>query len=287
MKNKHKKIGLIFACIIGVIVLLILLPLFLDILVFSNDYVSKVSNDGWAGFLGGYIGGIIGGIVTLIAMIVPLSKTQEQIKMAEDRDKLEERKRLTNEIAILVMKYIGDLQIYHDINSSFEEPDKKLFEKYKYYDNLHWIWKNCQKDRCFNGIITYYNELSNKHISSEYPKYFFGQYDIYLGEREFNEYTRALECKKDELQQERQKIKAQIVKARQKYVIGNNTYLLLELKLKDLVEGEDLWEMLSDVYKDSLIHIELYNYFQSKQSFEEKIVKIKYELKVFIEKYLQ
>ncbi len=47
---------------------LIIIPLFLDKIIFSNEYVSAVSNDGWAGFFGGYLGALVGAFATIYAV---------------------------------------------------------------------------------------------------------------------------------------------------------------------------------------------------------------------------
>lgn len=230
VNNKRKKILWIVISILGVIILF-LLPLSLDIFIFSNDYVSKVSNDGWAGFLGGYIGGIIGGIVTLIAMIVPLRQTKQQIIEAEEKVILEEKKKYANEIAVLVMQYIGDLQVYQDIKDSLEEPDNILFGEWRKYYELYQIWKECRKNRYFNGLKDYYQVLYEKNISEEYAKRFFRRYTLTLDDNDFDEYEKDLESKMSEIEYKRQEIQGKIDAARQKYVVGNNTYLLLELKV--------------------------------------------------------
>lgn len=67
------------------LILAVLIPLILDVLVFSNAYPSKVSNDGWAGFLGGYIGAIIGAVTTLIAILLEQKYNQEQRAQDEIR----------------------------------------------------------------------------------------------------------------------------------------------------------------------------------------------------------
>ena len=70
--NRHWK------TLILAIVAVFMIPLALDILIFSNTYPSKVSNDGWAGFLGGYIGAIIGAFTTLIAILLEQKYNKEQ-----------------------------------------------------------------------------------------------------------------------------------------------------------------------------------------------------------------
>lgn len=285
--KKVLKIALYIFLIALVIVALIRLPILLDKFIFSNIAASEVTEDGWAGFLGGYIGGIIGGIVTLIAMVVPLRQTQKQIDKAEKKNKLEEKQKFTNEIATSVMQYIGDVQVYRDIKKSLDGPNCKLFEEKRKYDNLLDIWKKCRKERYFNGIRTYYQALFDEKISTEYAERFFRQCDASSEEVLYDEYEKDLENKMAELDSRIQKIKEQIDEARQKYITGNNTYLLLELKLKNLPCGKALWEALSDVHEEELGQIEAFKRLFPQISFEEKLDTIKQELKVFIDKYLQ
>jgi len=61
-----------------ILVAALLIPLALDIFIFSNSYPSKVSNDGWAGFLGGYIGAIIGAFTTIIAITIEIRDNEKK-----------------------------------------------------------------------------------------------------------------------------------------------------------------------------------------------------------------
>ena len=56
----------------GIIILLIitLIPVFLQYIIFNNGIISNVSNDGWAGFFGGYIGSIIGAFATIKEIVM-------------------------------------------------------------------------------------------------------------------------------------------------------------------------------------------------------------------------
>lgn len=75
--NRIKR-NVILVLIIAVIV--ILTPLALHLFIFENTYLSKVSNDGWAGFFGGYIGAIIGALATIVAIKLELNYNQKQRK---------------------------------------------------------------------------------------------------------------------------------------------------------------------------------------------------------------
>lgn len=71
LKRHWKTLALVLAAVV-------ILPLVLDVLIFSNSYPSKVSNDGWAGFLGGYIGAIIGAFTTLAAILLEQKYNEEK-----------------------------------------------------------------------------------------------------------------------------------------------------------------------------------------------------------------
>ena len=71
----------------GIIILLIitLIPVFLQYIIFNNCIISNVSNDGWAGFFGGYIGSIIGAFATIKEIVMesafqPKWKFQKNLK---------------------------------------------------------------------------------------------------------------------------------------------------------------------------------------------------------------
>lgn len=71
----------------GIIILLIitLIPVFLQYIIINNGIISNVSNDGWAGFFGGYIGSIIGAFATIKEIVMesafqPKWKFQKNLK---------------------------------------------------------------------------------------------------------------------------------------------------------------------------------------------------------------
>ena len=99
---------LVFICIV-------FLPFILNVIIFENNYVTKVSNDGWASFFGSYIGGVIGGIGTLVAMVITVRQTQQQIIDANEKDRQKERVNEANEVAKLVTSYIADVEIYYNV----------------------------------------------------------------------------------------------------------------------------------------------------------------------------
>lgn len=88
MKLKGKKIFILF------LIIIILLPIYLDKFIFDNSYPSRVSNDGWAGFLGGYIGSIIGAIATIVAIKLDINHNNEIRQEDERQKKIDERNML-------------------------------------------------------------------------------------------------------------------------------------------------------------------------------------------------
>ena len=71
----------------GIIILLIitLIPVFLQYIIFNNGIISNVSNDGWAGVFGEYIGSIIGAFATIKEIVMesafqPKWKFQKNLK---------------------------------------------------------------------------------------------------------------------------------------------------------------------------------------------------------------
>lgn len=62
----------------------IIVPILINIILFNNSFVSNVSNDGWASFLGGYLGGIIGFggvLVTIYNLKKENENTTKQYKL--------------------------------------------------------------------------------------------------------------------------------------------------------------------------------------------------------------
>lgn len=273
-------IGIIFS-----IILIILFPWFMDKCIFSNDYISKVSNDGWAGFYGGYVGGIIGGIVTLIAMVVPLRQTQKQILSAEEKNELIEKKKFTDEISSLVIQYINDLQIYHDKQELLKDKMKIVDEPYIYYNTLKHMWSSCSKGREILNTNSYFDLLYKKDVKAEYPKRFFRQCEANSKEELYDKYEEDLENKITSIDEERQKIKQKYNECKQHYVIGNNQYLLLELYLGDVNIARDLWNAIEALHKHELNRDIIWKYQTNKQDFIKNIEKIKKELRDFITRY--
>lgn len=282
MKAWTKKKYKIILGTMGIMVILVLLPLLLDFFIFSNNYASNVTNDGWAGFLGGYIGGIIGGVVTLIAMIVPLRQTQKQIMEAKEKDELVEKRRFANEITSLVVQYISDLQVYYDKKTFLMQARDKKLKDWIYYHDLHSAWKQCQKNRWSNGLQTYYEELSKNNISIDYVERFFMQYDMNDQRNACAKYEEELGTKIRELDGEIEKIDEKINNIKQKCIVGNNTYLLLEFKLKNISCGKELWRAITDIQEQEKYRVIPWKCSDKGAELSEKIEAIKMELRNFV-----
>lgn len=70
--------------IFSVILVIILVPLFIDWAIIGNSFPSHISNSDWVGFLGGYIGAIIGAIVSMAGIILTIWFTNQQNR--QDRE---------------------------------------------------------------------------------------------------------------------------------------------------------------------------------------------------------
>lgn len=80
----------ILIAILGII-MIFTLPTLMNTFIFSNNIFSKVSNDGWASFLGGYIGAII----TLAGVVITIWNLNKENLKTNDQNKqqlLEERR---------------------------------------------------------------------------------------------------------------------------------------------------------------------------------------------------
>lgn len=100
--------------IVGVIVA-IGIPLILEFCIFSNNFASRVSNDGWASFFGGYIGGI----ATLLAVFLTIDDNRKTLSEQRqlDKEKEEERTRLG------VMPYIQTSHNFYDETAEVSPQD--------------------------------------------------------------------------------------------------------------------------------------------------------------------
>lgn len=76
MKNKK----IIFKC--AFIVVIILIPIFLDWLIFGNNIYSNLDNSTWANFLGGYLGGI----ATLIGVYITINENNKELEIQRKFD---------------------------------------------------------------------------------------------------------------------------------------------------------------------------------------------------------
>ena len=96
-KNKKQRIVRI---IVVYVFIGFIIPIVLRHAVFENDVYSKLSNEGWASFLGSYVGGVLGGLGTLIAMYMTIKQTteiQEENKKDTDQKILTESMRRNKE----------------------------------------------------------------------------------------------------------------------------------------------------------------------------------------------
>lgn len=70
--------GIIIALLVASAIVIV--PLLLNEIIFNNDYYSKVSNDGWASFLGSYLGGILGGVATFGTLYFTIKDSNEKMR---------------------------------------------------------------------------------------------------------------------------------------------------------------------------------------------------------------
>ena len=75
--NKKLRIGMT-----GIVafIAIVVIPLFLNEVIFNNNYYSKISNDGWAAFLGSYLGGLLGGAATLGTLYFTIKDSNQKMR---------------------------------------------------------------------------------------------------------------------------------------------------------------------------------------------------------------
>ena len=74
--------------VLGGLFIIIIIPIFLEFIIFRNNFYSPVSNDGWASFFGSFFGGIIGGLMTLLGVIITIdnNKKEKEEKLIEESE---------------------------------------------------------------------------------------------------------------------------------------------------------------------------------------------------------
>lgn len=239
----HKKLFLLL-----VIMLVILIPCFLDVFIFGNSVKSSLSNGEWAGFLGSYLGGILGGICTLFAVFLTINQNQNQIKKNEElRVKIqqekyrEEQREKFNRIVGETIAFIADVQVFVDINKCYKRKidevnsEKELYEKLRYYydnDRNHFGTR-------YGNWETYEEALIDANISTdipeEYKKHYvmFNEPDFDIYKRAYIEFGQYLVKNVNEYKERKDKLDTGLVENKQKLILGNLHYLFLEITLKN------------------------------------------------------
>lgn len=101
INNKYFKYG-IFS-----VILIIIVPIFVDFLIIGNNLPSNIKNTDWTVFLGSYIGALIGSITTLIGVIITLNFTREETN---------ENRRLSLVPYLVYFMHEKRLETKHDIH---------------------------------------------------------------------------------------------------------------------------------------------------------------------------
>lgn len=185
--NKHKFDKIFWIVIIIYVLLGIGLALGFKYRVFELVAPSRLSNEGWASFLGSYVGGSLGGLGTLIAVYFTVKTSldiQEENKRDSDQQMRDEIKRHNEEIA--------NQKHAHDIERASD-----LAEEHK---------KECKAfvDRIAEELGVYITHISKYHYAGLYAERLehnvFNKkinYDQGHNEASFQDYEEALEEQKD------------------------------------------------------------------------------------------
>ncbi len=136
MKRTHK----LMICIGGMAGCSILIPLFLDYIIWANNMESSISNSDWSGFLGSFLGGIIGGIGTLIAVYITTLETRSiqketNIQNKSERDKNYQKEKFWHFVEQLATYYMN-LEI---IRQKIDELMLKYEKKNQYKNDINSI----------------------------------------------------------------------------------------------------------------------------------------------------
>lgn len=251
MRQKINKNGIVLAIV--VLMVLIIIPIFLNFFIFENEYITKVSNDGWASFFGSYIGGAIGGIGTLIAMYISVRETQKQIVISDVKDKKKERVKEAEVIAELVTNYIGEVNIYQNKEKNVIEEKNMIAQEISYFDTLLIEWKHCRYSRFFSNYRDYIQQLEAKRIGFDYAKRYFenniSSKPTCNIEVVYNDYEKELEEKIHEYYSKLRTVTDLLEDYKQKNIVGNNSVLLLDIKLNNIAYGAELWKKIKELHE--------------------------------------
>lgn len=251
--KKNQKIGIFLLSIS-----FFLIPLFLNNFIFGNNYISKVSNDGWASFFGSYIGGAIGGIGTLVAMYITLKQTQKQIYDTEEKDKKREQRHEANEIVNLVAEYLSHVNVYFDDKNNYISKKDKIIQDENKYLNYLKVWGEKYNSSNFS-YTEYLRELDKQHLDCQYASSFFYKRDnknyeqnkIYI----YKEYEETLNENIVQCNKIKEDLDYYIQNSREKNVIGCTSFWMLEIKLANVNEGKKLLNLILKLHEIAKLEI--------------------------------
>lgn len=252
---KKQNIAIIISSIFIILLLSILVPIFLDKYIWSNNTPSALNNSDWSSFLGSFLGGIIGSIGTLIAVCVTTLDTryiqkdnncQNIIKAATERLEV-----IVNSISSYWQKikciesYIDNLIINQnnlsvktkDLDKIYEDLLKNnLTERIRNDLNLEYK-KNLQQKVDLEHQITTLKEKTIKTFESLY----YLKYHLQIFLQDFDFSTEFLN------------IINQIEEYTNEIIYQNNNYLVCDLKSKILLFDNYAKDFIKN-YENSLIY---------------------------------
>lgn len=270
MKYKQKIIDFVrkrrIILIICTIVLLFILPWFLDLLIFGNSVPSALTNGEWASFLGSYLGGVLGGLCTLVAVVVTVRINQKQILNAE-KEKIEaqeerlreDRKKRKAEILSHTLDFISDIERWIDKETCDKERMRPYQGKRYDFEHVKKLYHQDLTDRYGGDWFSFFElpEIKSqggqryKRIATnyklDYEARFSDQQYSYRESLSYNNFGSYLDGEIEKYRKEEDTIQQEIDEERQKRVIGNPHYLYLEVMLKDS-EYADLWKHINELY---------------------------------------
>lgn len=221
-----KKIAIIVFIFVFIV---LMLPFALEIFIFRNNVYSVLSNGEWGGFLGSYIGGALGGIGTLLAMYITTKETRKvqqensaQIEDERKRNEKMERKLFADEIAENIAKYISEISAYFYGCRTIERLNNNLRnaqdELYRIDCDIKNLLKLEQQNDDISHIETKINMLNHKKDMQKY------RIEI---------------------------IEKDIDKHKVNRIIANECYFLLQMKLQNIDEGNDIIKQIEYIHSNS------------------------------------
>lgn len=230
------------------------------LIVTPNKLPNFTSDNDWIGFFGSYTGAIIGGLITLFIMSETIKNGDENLNKSIDENKkiqdMSNKVLFCNELATIISNYC------------FE------YRKYRYCSI---ITQESSRDK-LNALRTFQSAKYKLEDKKKDP--------VYL--KNLNKGKETEELKEFNLESENYNILTEKFNSNLNKLESTNTlplYFLLNIKLKNISDAEELKKKIEEVKKLSSINIDKDDINSSNKDFEKVIDELLSETSNFIDTY--